>query len=142
MRTVPVVVASSLLGAVLLAACGSDSKQAIAPAQYLSRADAICKRYGDQIDALAQPGRRRTDAQAEDFIARRVALELKSLDELRALPAPGTGASRFAALYDTMEQRYRDLGAKPAAEIERLPAGYLDDLANEAKALGFERCGQ
>lgn len=136
------IVVSSVLAAMLVAACGRDSTRPIATAQYLSRADAICKKYGDQADALAQPGRRSTDAQVEDFIRRQVAVELKSVGELRTLPAPATGASRFAALYDKVEQRYRALAAKPATAIEQLPAGYLDDLANEAKALGFKSCGQ
>lgn len=142
MHKLVTIVASSVLAGALVAACGSDSKKTIAKAQYISQADAICKKYSDQADAMKTPDSSSTDQQVKDFVHQGVLLQMKSFDELRALPDPDTDAAKVKALYDKAEQRFKDLDAKSPAEIKNLPENYMDDLKNEAKALGFTRCGQ
>jgi hypothetical protein len=137
-----VVAASSVIAASLVGACGSDAKKSIPKAQYITQADAICKKYSDQANALKTPDSTSTDAQIKDFIHQGVLLEMKSLGELRALPNPDTDAAKFTTLYNQVEQRFKQLDAKSVAEIKSLPGSYMDDLNQQATALGLKECGQ
>ena len=127
------------IAAAMLGACGSSDSKPVARADYVKRADAICKKYNAKTKKLSAP---KSAAELKPYIHSGVQLVLASVGELRALPKSDTDADKFASLYDAVEQRYKDLDSKSSAELEKLPSSFLDDLNSRATKLGLKECGQ
>jgi hypothetical protein len=138
---IPVVVLA--LGAsVAFAACGGDSgTSAPTKAEYIAKADAICKKGDDAINAEAQKqfgNKPPTDAQVTTF-THDVSLPNieKQRDDLKALDKPKGDEKELDALYTSLDK---------SIDTANNTDGSLDQSIfaatnAKAKAYGFKNCG-
>ena len=78
-------VALLVLATVAWAGCGGDGGEQLTREEYASQADAICKRYNDQVAALQRPANIEELADAAD---KSLPLLDDAIDELRDLRPP------------------------------------------------------
>jgi hypothetical protein len=71
--------------ALLLAACGSSDKR-LSRVEYAQRADAACRRYNQQVDALGNP--RQQSKNLADFADRTLPILDRAIERLSALVPP------------------------------------------------------
>src|SRR5947209_1425726 len=95
----------------LFAACGGGSST-IARADYVKRANAICKKYNAQTKAIAP----KSEAELKPAIHKGVQIIAKETAELRALPKPDSSADKYAKLYDAVDQEFATLDSKSLKE--------------------------
>lgn len=133
-----------------MAGCGGDGDggERLSHRQLASRADAICRRFERQIDALAQP---RSMGELAQFAREAKAIFEDGLDELRALEPPedveATYDEWIAIGDDTVRALDRAIDAAEdgdEAEVLRIQeeTAALNERADGlAEALAFESCG-
>jgi hypothetical protein len=123
---------------VAFAACGSSSS-APSKSEYITKADGVCKKANDKINADAQKaiGSSPTPAQVAAYQKDKVlpALEQESSD-LKALDKPKNDGSTIDAIYSSLD----------AAIAKSKSTGKLDnttfaDANTKAKAYGLKVCG-
>lgn len=138
------------VAAVSLAACGSSSKTAEpTKAEYLTKANAICRAMNTQLAQIPPPGN--DPVQAASSADRAIAITKPVLRALRALAAPTGDAQALAAIYQKVDVLVADYaafsGAAHAGNLPALgPAGAQIDadsrVANAASnAYGMTVCG-
>ena len=125
-----------LVTGVAAAATGAPSHDA-----YIERADRICSRTTDKIDAVVEDvGLSPTDAEARAAVDQVVALTRKEIDKLRALTPPRGDAKQVDRIYDAVERAIDRVEAKPSSLFdEPSPFARAGRLAD---AYGFEDCGK
>jgi hypothetical protein len=130
-----------------LAGCGGGGT--LSKADFVSRADAICKRYSARIKAIPQP---KSPAGIPRFVERALPLTRKELAELRALRPPAKDAGTVRRILDEFE-RTIEAGRKLSAAVQKNDRGAFDraNLAGSkaartadrlARAYGFRSCGK
>jgi hypothetical protein len=131
----------------LLAACGGGG--GLSKADYVVRANAICREAAKQITALDAPGQTNV-AQLPRVAVEVVAVQRKALDRLKAIKAPKEDRSQIAkwiALVDqTIDQAEASAESQRSGDITRAMAANvngaaLDKRADQlARAYGLRRC--
>lgn len=141
-RVAPVIIAFALV----VAACGGDDT--IAKAEFVERADAICKAADEELDALGEPSG--LDDLVEQLEEGR-AIYQRLREDVAELDRPDEDADEIEELFaildeliagvDEMLVAARDSDAEALADA----GNRLDELSAEAEvkagALGFEECG-
>jgi hypothetical protein len=108
---------------------------------YVARADAICNRTTDKIDAVVEDvGLSPSDKDARDAVDQVVALTRKELDKLRALTPPGAEARRVEKVYDAVDRALNRVEDDPESLFDE-PSPFTR-AARLAERFGFEECGQ
>lgn len=137
-------ITSALGVALLLAGCGGDD--APTKAEYITKADAICKK-GDaasQKDAqakLSALGSSPTKEQVASVVSEIVLPNIESqLKELRALDKPKGDGDTIDAIYDDLDAGLKRAKADPAATVASTTSPFADATA-KARAYGMKDCG-
>ena len=125
-----------LVPGVAAAATGAPSRDT-----YIERADKICSRTTDRIDAVVEDvGLSPTDAEARTAVDRVVALTRKEIDKLRALTPPRGDAQQVDRIYDAVERALDRVETRPGSLFdEPSPFARAGKLATR---YGFEECGK
>jgi hypothetical protein len=131
----------------LLAACGGGG--GLSKAEYVARANAICRAAAQQVAALDAPGQSDV-AQLPKVAGEVVAVQRKALDRLKAIKAPKadrTEIAKWIALVDqTIDQAEVSAKSQRSGDITRamaanLNGAALDKRADElARAYGLRGC--
>jgi hypothetical protein len=131
----------------LLAACGGGG--GLSKAEYIARANGICRAAAKQVAALDAPGQSDV-AQLPKVAGEVVAVQRKALDRLKAIKAPKedrTEIAKWIALVDqTIDQAEVSAKSQRSGDITRamaanLNGAALDKRADElARAYGLRRC--
>jgi len=124
-----------IVAAATASGCGGDGPTKDG---YLERANAVCARASERIDALPEPalpepggaGTEAFERELAETEREAVAIQRETLSELRAIPRPAGDDQRLAALYDELE--------RAVDTLERLPADEPGDPASDPTA-DFER---
>jgi hypothetical protein len=134
--------------AVLAAGCGGGGER-LSKADFVSRADAICRKYEARLDALGQP----TNVdELRSFADKALPIAREGRDELGELDPPEALEKTYDAWLAEGDQaieiveRLRDAAEEgDQAEIQRIAqdAQRADAESNRlARELGFEQCGE
>lgn len=138
------------LGALALAGCGGGGGggERLSKAEFVAQADAICRTYEAQLDALGQPT---NVAELRSFAEKALPIAKDGRDKLDDLRPPEELADAYDAWLEQGDEaieiveRLRDAaGEGDQAEIGRIAvdAQRTDAEANRlAGELGFEQCG-
>jgi hypothetical protein len=134
--------AAALIAMSAIAAGGAGAAtKAPSHDDYVERADAICGRTTDKIDAAVEDlGLSPSDAEARAAVDKVVALTRKELDKLRTLTPPRGDAKRVDKIYDAVERAVDRVDADPGSLFDE-PAPFAR-AAKFADAYGFEECGR
>ena len=132
--------ALALCASLALAACGGGDDDKPTKAEYIAKADAVCKTADEKIQADAQKefgNQQPTPAQITKYQKEKVipALEQQS-DDLRGLDKPEGDEDELNALYDSLDKAIE--GAKTAPTIDDQT---FADANKKADAYGFKECG-
>jgi hypothetical protein len=133
-----------------LAACGgSGGGSSPAPAEFRQQADAICKKYEQQLDALGSPT---SMGDLEEFVDKAVPIIEAGNGELNDLQPPEEFSDEWArvlALQEKNLQTTKDLRdaihASDEAKAQELMTrlGASGDESNRlARQMGLEQCGR
>jgi hypothetical protein len=133
-----------------LAACGgSGGGSSPTPAEFRQQADAICKKYEQQLDALGSPT---SMGDLEEFVDKAVPIIEAGNGELKDLQPPGEFSDEWArvlALQAKNLQTTKDLRdaihASDEAKAQELMTrlGASGDESNRlARQMGLEQCGR
>jgi hypothetical protein len=126
-------------------ACGGDDKEKpLSKADYIAKADAICKTEGAKGDAAAENlTENSTEAEFAAFQKAIVPGLEAQVSQLRDLAAPEADADKLNAIYDQVADATEKIKAADPAEIPTLFES--DPFAKpnaEATAYGMKVCGQ
>ena len=147
MRTHRFAFTAVALAGVMLAGCGGSSYKGLSKADFITQADAICKKFDDQVNAATQGIDPSADQQkAVDVLQNQLLpAEREQVKELRKLKPPkedrDTIKKMLDAVDDGVDQADKDLKSDPSKV-------FADDYdpfksANEqAQAYGLKECGQ
>jgi DNA-binding NtrC family response regulator len=139
-----------LLALAAVAGCGGgDGGDRLSRAEFVSRADTICREYEARLDALGQP----TNVdQLESFADRALPIAKDGREELGELAPPEDLEDTYDAWLEQGDEaieiveRLRDAAADgDEAEIQRIAqeAERADAESNRlARELGFKQCGE
>lgn len=129
-----------LIAALSFAACGSSSDNAPTKAEYIKKADAICTKGNQQIDAEAKKtfGKNQpTQAQLSAFDKKTVLPALdQMLGDLRALDRPKGDDAAITAMYDSLDSAIQN-GKKNG-----ITDATFKDANQKAIAYGLKVCGK
>jgi hypothetical protein len=130
-----------------LAACGGgDSKdnKPLSKADYIAKGDAICKKEGAKIDAVAAKlGQKSSEADFANFQKTIVSGLDKELSGLRGLEPPKADADHLNAIYDEVDAiKQKIADAKPSEIPNLFPSDPFAKPNKEAVAYGFKECGK
>jgi hypothetical protein len=131
-----------LLSSLAFAACGgSDDEDKPTKAEYITQADAICKKGDDEINAEAEKQFANKQPTEEDVntFTKEVSLPNieKQRDQLKALDKPEGDEEELDALYESLDK---------SIETANNTDGPLDqsifaDTNKKAQAYGLKECG-
>jgi hypothetical protein len=131
----------------LLAACGGGG--GLSKAEYVAKANAICREAARRVTALDAPGQADV-TQLPKVAGEVVAVQRKALDRLKAIKAPKEDRTRIAkwiALVDqTIDQAEVSARSQRAGDITRAIAANLNGAALDkradqlARAYGLRGC--
>jgi ABC-type enterochelin transport system substrate-binding protein len=137
----------AVVAGLLLAACGGGG--GLSKADYVTRANAICREAAKQVTTLDAPGQSDV-AELPKVAGKVVAVQRKALDRLKAIKAPKedrTEIAKWIALVDqTIDQAEVSAQSQRSGDITRalaanLNGAALDKRADElARAYGLRRC--
>jgi len=126
--------------------CGDES---LTRAEYVQRADAVCKSYNERQEKLGDP---KSLKDIERLADETTPLAEEQLDKLRDLKAPDEIADDANAFRDLTAQQVSNIddlvGAAKASDVKRIQsivtsASKLDVQADaKAKAIGLKVCGK
>ena len=131
----------ALVSSLALAACGGGSSDKPTKAEYITKADAICKAGNGEINAAVakqfgnkQPTEAQVTAFTHDVVIPR--LEKESTD-LKALDKPDGDDDELNAIYSSLDK---------AIEMAKNTDGTIDDASfndadAKARAYGLKTCG-
>ncbi len=141
--------------AAIVAGCGSssdDETSSLTKAQFVARADAICKKGNaeiesefeafaekNNIDENEEPSKAQQAELSETILAPNVQ---NQADEIRALEAPSADEDEVSAMLDSLDEGVEEVEANPQAPFESKqpnPFGPANKLATE---YGLKVCGQ
>ena len=125
--------------------CGGDGP---AKPKYVERANAVCARASERIDALPQPelpeaggaGTEAFEREEAAYLRKAAAVQRDTLAELRAIPRPAGDEQRLAALYDELERAITALERLPADEPGDPADDPTKDFERRARAYGLTGC--
>ena len=135
---------------VVVSGCaGGDGEERLSRAEFVSRADAICRKYEARLDALGQP----TNVQElRSFADKALPIARDGREELGEVTPPEELEETYDAWLEhgdeaiEIVERLRDAAADgDQAEIQRIArdAEETDRQSNRLAAeLGFEQCGE
>ncbi len=136
------------LASAALAGCGGGSADRLSQAEFVSRADAICRKYEERLDALGQPT---NVTELRSFAERALPIARAGREELAELRPPKNRQETYDAWLAEgaraieIVERLRDAAAEnDPAEIQRIGAAAqaTDRESNRLAAeLGFRQCG-
>ena len=139
-RRVSLVIAGVVACSVVPAGLAGAATKAPSHDDYVERADAICSRTTDKIDAVIEDvGLSPSDNDARDAVDQVVALTRKQLDKLRALTPPRGEAKRVEKIYDAVGRAVDRVEADPEVLFDE-PSPFRR-AARLAGSYGFEDCG-
>ena len=140
-RRVSLVIAGVVVSSVVPVGVAGAATKAPSHDEYVERADAICNRTTDKIDAVIEDlGLDPTDDEARAAVDRVVALTRKELDKLRALTPPRGETRRVEKVYEAVERAVDRVDADPGSLVDE-PSPFTR-AARLADAYGFEECGK
>jgi hypothetical protein len=142
MNVMPLAALTVALASLGLAACGGgEGDGGAAKADYIARADAICKRANVRIHARAVKVGRQSSAVALAKFQKALASDLdRELLALRALGPPKGDAGKVSAIYDTIEAGKKKMSRAEPLEIPYLRDPFLKNMKT-ARAYGLKQCG-
>jgi hypothetical protein len=131
----------------LLAGCGGGDDEAVTKAEFIERADAICKKNTkERSDAYSaflkeQKTGRPSKQESEELVVKvglpAVQAELKSLSDL---PKPEGEEKKIGAILAALEKGVRKIEADPGKAIE-LSLEWFRQFETMAVDYGFDECG-
>jgi hypothetical protein len=130
----------ALVCSLAVAACGgSDDKPT--KAEYITKADAICKAADDKIQTLAQQqfaNQQPTPEQITQFQRDKVvpSIEQQSKD-LRALDKPDGDDDELNGIYDSLDEAVQKAKSSPTIDDTTFQA-----VDKKAQDYGFKECGK
>lgn len=136
----------AILTTALVAGCGGSSYKGLSKQDFITQADAICKKYDDQITAATQ----KVDASADQkklvdvLLNDALPAERTEVKELRKLKPPKADRTQIKQLLDSVDagtaQAEKDLKSNPTKVFSASYDPYKD-AGTKAKAYGFQTCG-
>ncbi|HWB70142.1 MAG TPA: hypothetical protein VG518_09220 [Solirubrobacterales bacterium] len=147
-----VVLFGALLGALLVAGCGSDNSESSASltkAEFVKKADSICeaseKKGETEVEEFLEeegvakneePSKELQEQLAEEVVAPNISGQL---EEIRALGFPeGTDGEEAEALIDSAEEDVEEIEEEPSALFSD---STFKQTNKEARAYGLTVCG-
>lgn len=128
---------SSLLAAILLSAgCGGGGDDGISKAEFISSADAICKKLHDELDAKSQ-GITKRDAAVEFFKDEAIPSAQDEIDQIRALGSPEGDEKTVDALLSAVQDALDRAKADPSSIDDHT----FDEADKLAQGYGLAECG-
>lgn len=125
------------LGAgLVLGACGGGNDR-LSKAEYIKKADEICKAAAAKSDAVEAP---ETEEEFEDYIVEVVKLAREEVKDLRALDGPKDDEDTLDSMYDSLEKALDMIEEDPAAAME-MTEDPFEESSEMAKEYGFKECG-
>jgi hypothetical protein len=137
----------------LVSACGgggSSPKAASGPplskAAFIAQADAICKRYEDNLSAQGKAlSATSSQQQLSDFVVKQIVPSFRSMiGELRALNPPAADKAKITKMLDDLSTGLDQLESSAKTDVKSAlnnePQGFKDSDA-AATAYGFTQCG-
>jgi hypothetical protein len=128
---------------VAAAACGSSDDNGLSKADFITQADAICKKYNDLSIKATSGLKNPTDAELVAAIkAKIVPLLPKQEAELRALKPPKADRAVVEQFLDTLQKASDELANDTAAIVKTKGASAnVAQVSEESAAYGFTVCG-
>ncbi|MEA2425059.1 MAG: hypothetical protein QOH13_1469 [Thermoleophilaceae bacterium] len=137
-----IAVLAALVASLALAACGSSSDSKPTKAEYITKADAICKKADTEINAQAQKqfgNKAPTDAQVTTFTHDVVLPKIeKESSDLKALDKPKGDDAQLNALFASLDKSINTAKSTDGT----LDNSTFADANTKAKAYGLKVCGQ
>lgn len=137
-----VVAALSLLTIGLIAGCG-DSDSGPTKEEFLTKANAICKKYDGDIQKQAEARfKEEPNKQQLEQFATEVAIPdvTKEVAEIRALDKPSADEDQINEVLDSAEAATAELKADPALITEEGDKDPFAEASAKAGAVGMKEC--
>jgi hypothetical protein len=147
----PLAIGAATLAVVLslgLAACGSsddssDNEDVLTNTELVSKADAICTDYNDQLSQIQDDSdldNQSSNTEIAAFIGDEIVpLYEDQIDELRNLQPNDDDAESFNEIVDTLDSEVQTVADDPEAAIKMTDP--FAGATKKAKAFGLEVCG-
>jgi hypothetical protein len=135
------VVAGAAALVVVAATRGADEPTR---AEYLARAEAICKDYGERLDRIPPPGDLSSPGSIVESLEQALPLLREQEDAVRALVAPAALRARLDRFYALTDRSLDELQAALDAALERelypmaTALTRFGDVRNQAKRVARE----
>jgi hypothetical protein len=128
----------------VVAGCGSSNDKGPSKADYIVKADAICKTGNDAINAgVKSLGQSPSEADVTTFLTGTVVPNIEGqLTKLRALDQPKDDKDTINAIYDALEADIGKAKSDPATLNASGSTSPFADANAKAKAYGMKVCGK
>jgi hypothetical protein len=128
----------------IIAGCGGSDNKGPSKADYIAKADAICKTGNDQINAGAkQLGSSPSEADVTAFLTGKLLPNIEGqLTKLKALEPPKADKDTINAMLNSLESSIAKAKADPATLNASGSTSPFADANAKAKAYGLKVCGQ
>jgi hypothetical protein len=130
--------------AITIAGCGGSDDKGPSKADYIAKADAVCKSGDDAINAGVKAlGDSPAEADVTTFLTGTVLPNIEGqLTKLRALEQPKDDKDTINAIYDALEADIGKAKSDPAVLNASGSTSPFADANAKAKAYGMKVCGE